>query len=170
MNEQDQAVADYLASQHISFSVVHLGRGLDTDNGAKAWDHDRWHYTFKGVERREMCGEFKTGSGNRKMSKYDERTYNQMRKDNPRSNYPERWKDERAKAVAPTAASVLYCVLSDARGAEQNFRDWASDFGYDTDSIKALGIYNACCKELEDVRRFFTREQRIELDKLLEDY
>jgi hypothetical protein len=169
MNEQDQAVADYLASQNITFKAVHLGRGLDTDNGAKAWDHDRWHYTFSRPGLQDMCDEFKTGSGNRKLNKYDERAYSQMRKTD-RSNYPERWKEERAKAVAPTAASVLYCTLSDARGAEQNFRDWARDFGYDTDSIKALGIYNACCKLLDDVRRFFIREQREALDKLLEDY
>lgn len=44
----------------------------------------------------------------------------------------------------PKVADVLYCLLSDAQGADQPFEDWASDYGFDSDSRKALAIYETC--------------------------
>ncbi len=47
--------------------------------------------------------------------------------------------------TAPTAASVLCCLVSDAMGVEgRTFEEWASDYGYDTDSRRAEFTYNAC--------------------------
>lgn len=45
--------------------------------------------------------------------------------------------------VAPEADEVLDCLASDAAGFEnaQGFEDWASEYGYDTDSRKAERIY-----------------------------
>jgi hypothetical protein len=46
----------------------------------------------------------------------------------------------------PTADEVLDCLASDAASVDNasSFEDWASDFGYDTDSRKALRTYKTC--------------------------
>ncbi|MNR67782.1 hypothetical protein D3C85_1919640 [compost metagenome] len=58
----------------------------------------------------------------------------------------------------------------DSSGAEQNFHDWCSDFGYDNDSLKAQQTYNACCETLTKMRAFFTGTERTALNELLQDY
>lgn len=59
-----------------------------------------------------------------------------------------------AIAEDPTAHDVLDCVLSDALAGEQDFEDFASDFGYDEDSRKAYATWEACGKLAARVRRF----------------
>jgi hypothetical protein len=55
----------------------------------------------------------------------------------------------------PTVDEVLDSIASDARGVvEQDFRDWCGDYGYDTDSIKALKTFKACQKIADKLRRF----------------
>jgi len=46
----------------------------------------------------------------------------------------------------PTLADVLDCLASDASGVDnaQSFEDWASEYGYDTDSRKAERTYRIC--------------------------
>lgn len=78
--------------------------------------------------------------------------------------------ERQRKPTPPTAASVLYCLLSDAAAIDQSFDDWAGDFGYDTDSRKALATYEACCDTGRELRRIFTPAQRAELSELLQDY
>ncbi|QIG56934.1 hypothetical protein vBPaeSS2019XI_056 [Pseudomonas phage vB_Pae-SS2019XI] len=80
------------------------------------------------------------------------------------------WEKRHLKPVAPCAADVLYCLLSDANGADQNFNDWCADFGYDPDSRKALATYDECSKVLADVRAFFSAAEREKLAELLEGY
>ncbi len=48
------------------------------------------------------------------------------------------------KLIPPSLADVMYCLLSDGRGAEDTFENFASEYGYDTDSRKALEIYLKC--------------------------
>lgn len=48
---------------------------------------------------------------------------------------------------APTAAGVLDCLLSDASSASESFEDWCGNYGYDTDSRKALASYNQVKKQ-----------------------
>lgn len=74
------------------------------------------------------------------------------------------------KPIPPTAAAVLYCLLSDMEAIDQSFTDWASDFGYDTDSRKALATYEACCDIGRELRKVFTPTQRADLRGLLQDY
>lgn len=45
----------------------------------------------------------------------------------------------------PTLADVLHCLLIDAEAIDTgSFEEWAENYGYDTDSRKAEGIYRAC--------------------------
>lgn len=54
----------------------------------------------------------------------------------------------------PDAASVLYCLASDARAGAVSFEDFASEFGYDPDSRKAEQIWKACRRLAPRVRQF----------------
>jgi hypothetical protein len=47
-------------------------------------------------------------------------------------------------AVTPSPADVLSCVCSDARAGEMSFEDFASEFGYDSDSRKAYAVWESC--------------------------
>ena len=77
---------------------------------------------------------------------------------------------KRGKPVAPTAASVLYCLLSDSEAAGETFEDWCLNYGYDSDSRKAERIYFQCQQTATGLRKVFTGEQLKELKTLLQDY
>ena len=78
--------------------------------------------------------------------------------------------DKTPRPVTPTAASVLYSLLADASADGESFSDWCTNYGYDTDSRKALATYEACCMIRADVNKFFTTAERAELAAILEDY
>lgn len=53
----------------------------------------------------------------------------------------------------PTVDDVLHSLFIDGRASEyDNFEDWASDFGYDTDSRRAEQTYNSCLENGIKVR------------------
>jgi len=60
----------------------------------------------------------------------------------------------------PTAADVIACVVSDARGIDycRSFEDWCSDYGYDTDSRKAERIFKVCERLAKSLKRFLAGE------------
>lgn len=61
---------------------------------------------------------------------------------------------ENDKPYAPLPFSVLSSVyLEDTRGA--SFEDWCADFGYDTDSRKALSVYLQCQEQTAKFKRAF---------------
>jgi hypothetical protein len=60
--------------------------------------------------------------------------------------------------------------LLDAEAEHQPFSDWASDCGFNPDSIKDRAIWEACIKNARKVRGIFNREQIKHLRQLLEDY
>lgn len=140
----EEAVAAYLAAHGITYAAALVGETKRDD-----WTCDEWRVRFtkraqSGGKMAEMETRFYTGTGHR----------------------PKR----HAFHKPPTAASVLHSLLMDAQGAEQPFDCWAADYGYDTDSIKALNTYNACCEIRRQVNAFFTRDEREQLRAMLEDY
>lgn len=56
----------------------------------------------------------------------------------------------------PTVVDVMSCVISDALSFDNNptFEDFAAEFGYDSDSRRAEGIYNACREMSVQVHNF----------------
>lgn len=48
------------------------------------------------------------------------------------------------KPQKPELSSVLYSLVMDASACDESFEDWCSNFGYDTDSRKALETYLSC--------------------------
>lgn len=54
----------------------------------------------------------------------------------------------------PQVADVLDCLASDASGADQDFENWASDLGYDTDSRKAERTYRVIERQAKRLAAF----------------
>jgi len=48
------------------------------------------------------------------------------------------------KSSTPTAPDLVWAVAVDSTALKESFKDWAYEYGYDTDSIKALSTYKAC--------------------------
>jgi hypothetical protein len=67
----------------------------------------------------------------------------------------------------PDLYTVLTGLKADATHGE-TFNDWARDYGYDTDSIKARETYFACQQSETDSRAFFGSDWQLILDD--EDY
>lgn len=72
------------------------------------------------------------------------------------------WKDE------PTWKDVLGSLISDAKSYEssRDFTDFCNEFGYDTDSIRAERIYQAC-KETSYALNNLFGEDLGEIEELL---
>jgi hypothetical protein len=58
------------------------------------------------------------------------------------------------KPVAPILEDVLDSLASDSStyDTSRNFKDWASEFGYSDDSIKADKIYRLCGDQAKELR------------------
>lgn len=60
----------------------------------------------------------------------------------------------------PSCSEVLGCLCSEAVSArEASFEDWAEEFGYDSDSIKAKNVYDHCANLWHSLRKILTDEQ-----------
>jgi len=71
----------------------------------------------------------------------------------PDSEYWTKIRETYGKAVERggvlSAAEILNCLQLDASNSDQPFGEWAADFGYSDDSIKAKKIWETC----NDLRR-----------------
>lgn len=61
------------------------------------------------------------------------------------------------------AYDVLSCLTKNDPGM---FIDWCDEYGYDTDSRKALTTYEAVCEEWREVRAFFTDAELEEMQDI----
>lgn len=76
------------------------------------------------------------------------------------------WADTAAKLAAiqkvtPKLDDVAHSLLMDGAAffGGQRFEDWASDFGYSSDSIKAKETFEACDRIGRDLSRALSRDQ-----------
>lgn len=76
------------------------------------------------------------------------------------SKYKEHWDmidKYKGKGLSQVRAyDLLACITKSDPG---DFEEFCRDFGYDTDSRKALTVYEAVCKEWRKVQRFFRPEE-----------
>lgn len=70
----------------------------------------------------------------------------------------------------PDLASVLYSIQSDAQFGEDTFADFCANYGYDEDSRKAFGIYEACQKQGTEYKRTVPAPMRDLISEALKDY
>jgi hypothetical protein len=100
--------------------------GERTDEGG--WTHDAWLIHINGE-----TVEYKTGTGHRKEIRG--------------------FGGRRFKAVAPKIDDVLSALVIDGGAMSEAFSDWCDNYGYDTDSRKALATYEACQENGIKLRR-----------------
>jgi len=62
------------------------------------------------------------------------------------------------KGVDPVAYDILACIGSDAYTPE-TFADFCSEYGYESDSIKALQTFRRCSSFAKRLRAFFTEAE-----------
>jgi hypothetical protein len=164
-SETELAVADYLTSIGVAYSVAPAGAGLIRNDN---WECDGWSVLFQCPARKAAERfDYYTGLGHRVLPG-NGKPMSWANVQNPREL--ERWCKQNAKPFAPFAASVLYSLILDSSAAHQSFRDWCADYGYNNDSIAHQQTYNECCINAEKLRRVFTREQMEHLQTLLQDY
>ena len=125
------------------YSTIHLGLKYDES----FWLYDEWKVTINGE-----VFDFKTGMGNRKpVSKFKQEKsafYKMLRMRIVKSKeshdkFIESFQTI-SKPVKPEIDDVLYCLVMDCSACDMSFDDWCFDFGYDTDSRKALETYLTC--------------------------
>ncbi len=85
-----------------------------------------------------------------------------------RSLYAEGFREQIVTAYKEAAPIPLVDVLDslrmDAMGADQSFEDWAGEYGMETDSRKALAMYEQCRDVLNSLRRYSAED----FDSLME--
>ena len=138
----------------ITYYVTYTGEQTRDDN----WECDGWRFTIKG-----RSFDYFTGTGHREKVrgfaaiKYPGATH-------VRGHW------EVFHPVKPPIAGLLHSLILDSEAAEQTFNSWCSEFGYDTDSRKALATYEACQKDFDKLRKVFNSEQIKHIRELLQDY
>lgn len=148
LSEIEAQVSDFLrVNCSVQWGVIYAG-SYKEHNGQE-WEHDKWSFTFTrtGVKK-SINFEYHTGTGHRIKSGLS----------------------KEYSAVKPGPAGLIYSVLMNESACNQSFADWCSDFGYDTDSRKALAMYEACQQEYNKLQSMFTPAEIAQLQTLLEDY
>ena len=74
------------------------------------------------------------------------------------------------KPQNPAIAGLLYSLILDGTACNESFAAWCDNFGYDTDSRKALETYEQCKKGFDKLRKVLSSGQIEHVRKLLEDY
>ena len=142
-NDIKTAVLELLKNEGISYTVTTASENIDRDG----WQCDGWRVTFTKNDKSEAFDYF-TGLGHRKASR----------------------ERECIRPVKPYIAGVLHSLISDSGAVDTCFIDWTNDYGYDSDSIKALTIYNLCCENTKRLKRIFSRATLAALSEMLQDY
>lgn len=117
-------------------------RGGHLDCDETGWKHYAFNVLFESAAGIASF-DWRSGTGNVKpkpLSKRDPR----FRKDDPVN----------MELVKPNPAEVLGRICAEcAEASETSFKDWAWSFGYDSDSIRARGIYDQCLAHDEKLSR-----------------
>ena len=58
----------------------------------------------------------------------------------------------------PELFDVLWAISQDATAVRSSFEDWAGDYGYDSDSIRAKRIYEQCVENGHRLGKLFSEE------------
>lgn len=160
LSEIEQNVQSFLDAAGVVFNAVYQGESKDDE-----WQRDDWLCKFNKDGLIQAGFEYHTGIGHREYPKVflPEKFYN------PRCIAAVE-QENRKQPVFPCAASVLYCLISDAEALDTSFEYWCDDYGCDNDSLKAFNTYQQCCNIGKQLKRVFTREEINKLQEMLQDY
>ena len=139
----------------IGFEAIFRGKGFGDDDWKR--DANLWSITLT-FEGRKHNVEYWMGPGNLDYKRISSASISRRQAEKEgRIKYnhfgPDR--DAITSPRAPTRNEVLANLVMDCQIADQLFADFCGDLGYDTDSRKALATYEACQKEMYELRNFF---------------
>lgn len=181
-NDQDVAVFNFLKEKGITFKAVNAGVNDDPE-----WQADLFFVSFEKAGKVYRT-EYKTGTGHRVgrpagLTAQDKKEIasvgatvsivdqaNWTREDYKRNNNKAVSFGFRVYVATPSAAGVLYCLLSDMDLASESHADFCANLGYDEDSRKGLELYLSCQKVGDELRKVFTGADLEALREMLEDY
>ena len=162
LSKTEVAVQNYLDSIGIKVSTAYCGETI-RDND---WRCDAWKITLT-TGKAGYTFEYYTGTGYRVDDAAAKLALKNV------SKHSIAWRDgvlNNQVPVYPAVAGLLYSVQLDAEACEQCFDDWCSEYGYDTDSRKALETYLLCQQNGMKYNQLFSREQREAIVEMVQDY
>ena len=134
----------------VTFETKHIRNPLKAKSDDWQETADQWLCVINGVSF-----DYYTGIGHRVKSGFRTEsgyTFEEMKRKNLSEEGIKSF-CKISKPVSPRLDDLLHCLTSDAQASEQSFEDWCGDFGYDTDSIKALDTYRECQKIAGKLRK-----------------
>ena len=171
LSATESAVEAFVAGDcAVNYSVMYAGTEKRGD-----WDCDIWRFTMK-----NQSFEYFTGLGHREDVTADTKkraafdfpglTEKDKKGQTMRGRRYLQRVQELRKPQTPPIAGLLYSIILDSAATEQSFSSWCGDYGYDSDSRKALATYTACQENAEKLHRVFTRSQIAHIQELLQEY
>lgn len=162
--EIEDAVSAILEKSGVTVAVSFVGATT-----RDKWECDEWRVTLTRAGRESVRFEYFTGTGHRKcppkmVQEMKRALANRHYRDHPAV------KAQYQKAVPPHVAGVLHSIIMDSSASQQSFAEWCSDFGYETDSRKALSTYEACQINGDKLAKIFNHAERQTLADALQDY
>jgi hypothetical protein len=148
-----EQIEQKLAEAGVKMTAQHVPTTYEP--GSKEWQHIAWRVTLE-TPRGKMDTDYKQGIGHLPNGG---KGYHRIAYENNlviaamlKTGKVCRWAESLGRALvrkealpAPKLADVFSSLILDAGAADYaSFEDWADDFGYDADSIKSKGIYDAC--------------------------
>lgn len=139
----------------ITFTAEPQGKHTDADK----WEHYLWRVTLA-FNGKTFSTDYRMGTG---LVDYRRITpgnaHNRRNKgEDVRFNHFGPGEHALATPRAPTLLDVLGSLRSDCEAGDQLFEDFCDDFGYDSDSRKAHGIWETCQRVHYELRNLFGRK------------
>ncbi len=146
----------------LKYEVKHIRAPISP--GSKDWQAtaDQWLFIFdNGI----TCPYY-TGIGYRVVATHDKAEFNRLKHATLTPHGLEQFL-RLSKPVKPDIKGLIYSLWTDKSAENMSFKDWCADFGYDTDSRKALETYEACQQSGETLKKLGITE---DLTNYLEGY
>ena len=141
-----------------------INYSVTLENSRHKYSFDFWasikdREVYEAVESYNKFNPFPTPEDFRSMDIIKKETLN-----NPKVSIDNIRKDKKAvlESLKPKTYNILACLNP---LQENNFEEFCNSFGYDTDSINALKVYEACERQDNQLRKLWSMD---ELEKLQE--
>lgn len=174
---ENQSLSDFLAKYPVEIELQEVPENPSMDDSREKMIN---YYVILKREGRSMTLYFSTGLGwvekrsalkpgtglSAPMVSYDKKNKRFIQSDfsgKKREADEFGWGGSKYRIKKPTVADVLDCLASDASGADESFEDWASNYGYDTDSRSAERTYQTIQKQVKELRQLLGRDALNEL-------
>ena len=169
MSDSNDSIKDTLHAMGFEFSYHLVRDEFDGRTGSSVWQVTVGR---NGRPGREVSMEYTMGCGHRHYSTGYGRPGKPIVSNMSRLTIDQLERNKRSKPNNPTITDVMYSLLSDATAATgcANYAEFASEFGYDEDSISGDKIYRACQDQAAGLNGIADYAEQNDLQELFQDY